>query len=224
MNIFNRFILQIGESNFEKLKKSNVAVFGIGGVGGNVVEALVRSGLGHITLIDYDTIDETNINRQIISNIKNVGRLKVDVCAERMLLINPSLKITKLAVKFSDEVKIDFSKFNYVVDAVDDVNAKILIIKKSKEFNVSVISSMGMGNKTQPTMIKVSDIAQTSVCPLAKVVRKRLNNLNISNVKCVYSTEKPLKINTDIISSNAFVPACAGIIMAREVVFDLIKG
>ena len=222
-NIFDRFILQIGEENFIKINNSNVIVFGIGGVGGNAVEALVRSGIGSITIVDSDIIDVTNINRQIISSTENIGKLKVDACEERMIKINPDLKITKIPRKFGYGEIIDFSKFDYVIDAVDDINAKIEIIKESKKNNIPVISSMGMGNKTDPTMLKVDDISLTSVCPLAKIIREKLRKLNIQNVRCVYSTEKVIKTKTNTISSNAFVPSCAGIIMAREVVFDIIN-
>lgn len=221
--IFDRFLLQIGEKSLKKLNQSHVVVFGIGGVGGNVVEALARSGVGKITVVDNDIVDETNINRQIIALLSTVGKPKVDVIEERINDINPQAIVIKHKIKFPDEnCKIDFSDFDYVVDAVDDVNAKLCIIKTAKQFGVKVISAMGAGNKIDPTRLKVCDISKTFVCPLAKKMRNELKKLQINDVKVVFSDEKPVG-SFENISSNAFVPAVAGILIAKEVVFDLIN-
>lgn len=223
MDTFDRFILQIGKENLQKLNNSHVAVFGVGGVGGNVLEALIRSGVGCVTIIDADIVDKTNINRQIIALNSTVGKDKVAVAKNRALDINPNTKIFEYKLKFPDEkVKINFSKFDYVVDAVDDVKAKLEIIKQAKQNDVPVISAMGAGNKFDPLQLKVTDISKSTVCPLAKKIRQELKKMQINDVKCAFSTEKPIG-NFENISSNAFVPAVMGILIAREVVFDLIK-
>lgn len=216
--------MQIGKENFEKLQKSKVLLFGLGGVGGSVAETLTRSGIGSITIVDGDIVDITNLNRQIIATHSVVGKSKVEVCAKRLLDINPNLELVKYDFKFpSPNIDIDFSNFNYVVDAIDDFDAKILIIKTAKENNIPVISAMGAGNKFDPRLLRVDDISHSSVCPLARKVRQKLRELKIDNVKCVYSTEKPINLSNNIISSNAFVPATAGILIAREVVLELIR-
>lgn len=222
MDIFNRFVLQIGEDKLQKLKESHVALFGVGGVGGNVFETLLRSGVGCFTIVDKDIIDETNINRQIIALNSNVGMSKVVVAKQRALDINPNVKVFDYKIKFPDEKKIDFSKFDYVVDAVDDVKAKLEIIKQAKQSNVPVISAMGAGNKFDPLQLKIADISKSTVCPLAKKIRQELKKMQIFGVKCTFSTEKPIG-KFENVSSNAFVPATMGILIAREVVFDLIK-
>lgn len=221
----------LGKENMEKLKEAHVAVFGVGGVGGHVAEALARSGIGCIDLFDNDTVSITNINRQIIALTSTIGRLKVDVMKERILDINPEALVNSHNVFFMPENSslFDFKKYDYVVDAVDTVTAKIEIIRKAKEENVPVISSMGTGNKICPAMFEVSDISKTSVCPLARVMRRELKLRGIESVKVVYSKEESIKPseceeNTEkkqVPGSTAFSPAVAGLIIASEVVKDL---
>lgn len=229
---FERTALLIGEENVEKLKKAHVAVFGIGGVGGYVVEALCRSGVGTLTLIDKDTVSESNINRQIIALSSTVGRLKTEVAAERAKQINPDICVHTKNVFYLPETEkeFDFSTFDYVVDAIDTVSGKLSIIQRSTEAKVPVISSMGTGNKLDPTAFKVADISKTSVCPLARVMRRELKKRGIERVKVVYSEEEPKdskavdeKSGKTIPASIAFVPSVAGLIIAGEVIKDLIK-
>lgn len=229
---FERTALLIGEENVEKLKKAHVAVFGIGGVGGYVVEALCRSGVGTLTLIDKDTVSESNINRQIIALSSTVGRLKTEVAAERAKQINPDICVHTKNVFYLPETEkeFDFSTFDYVVDAIDTVSGKLSIIQRCMEAKVPVISSMGTGNKLDPTAFKVADISKTSVCPLARVMRRELKKRGIDRVKVVYSEEEPKdskavdeESGKTIPASIAFVPSVAGLIIAGEVIKDLIK-
>lgn len=233
-NEFSRTELLIGEIGVEKLTKSRVAVFGIGGVGSYVVEALVRSGLGCIDLIDNDIVSVTNLNRQIIATHKTIGQFKVDAAEERILDINPKVKIKKYKIFFTHETSsgIDFTKYDYVVDAIDTVSGKLEIVECAKKAGVPVISSMGAGNKLHPEMFEIADISKTSVCPLAKVIRQELKKRRIKNVKVVYSKEIPTKplVSSDELSvkkqvpgSVAFVPSVVGLIIAGEVVRDLIN-
>ncbi len=232
MGAFDRVKLLIGEVNYQKLQRSHVAVFGIGGVGGIATESLVRSGVGEISIIDNDTVSDSNINRQIISAIDNVGEEKIEVMKKRLLSINPNLKINthKLFYLPENSDEIDFSKFDYVIDAVDTVTAKILIIEKAYALNVPVISSMGTGGKIEPEKLKIAEIEKTSVCPLARVMRRELKIRNIRKVKVVYSTEefnlsvKEFEKNGKMIQpSMMFVPSIAGLMLANEVVKDLIN-
>ena len=220
---FQRFEMQIGKENIAKLNTQRVAIFGLGGVGGQVAETLSRSGIGNFTLVDKDIIDTTNINRQIIALHSTLYAKKVDICAERIQDINPNTRIEKLYVEFNENTILDFSQFDYVVDAVDDLNAKFEIIKRAKLVGIPVISAMGAGNKLDITALKVADIEKTNTCPLARIMRERLKKAGISGVKCVFSTENPICIDSKTISSNAFVPAVMGIMIAREVVLDLIN-
>lgn len=235
-DIFSRNRLLMGEDNLKKLKDSKVALFGMGGVGGYVAEALARSGVGSFLLVDNDVISMSNINRQIIALHQTVGKYKVDVMKERILDINPDADVTVSKCFFLPENsgEIDFSGYSYIVDAVDTVSAKIEIVMKATECNVPVISSMGTGNKLDPSMLQIADIYDTSVCPLARVMRHELRERGIKKLKCVYSTEKPIKpddshMNTDdegalkrqVPGSVAFVPSVAGLLMAGEVVRDL---
>ena len=220
---FQRFEMQIGKENLAKLNTQRVAIFGLGGVGGQVAETLSRSGIGNFTLVDKDIIDTTNINRQIIALHSTLYAKKVDICAERIQDINPNTRIEKLYVEFNENTILDFSHFDYLVDAVDDLNAKFEIIKRAKLVGIPVISAMGAGNKLDITALKVADIEKTNTCPLARIMRERLKKAGISGVKCVFSTEKPICIDSKTISSNAFVPAVMGIMIAREVVLDLIN-
>ncbi len=224
MNEFQRLELQIGQENLQKLYSARVAIFGLGGVGGFVAESLVRSGIGNFTIIDKDIVDITNINRQIIATHSSIGKPKIEVFKDRILDINPNAKVTEIQAYFGkDNIDLDFTQFDYIIDAVDDINAKIEIIRQAKLNNVPVISAMGAGNKFDPLKLRVCDISMTNTCPLAKIMRQKLQELGISGVKCVFSIEKPIKIEEKTISSNAFVPSVAGILIAREVVFDLIK-
>ena len=231
MSLYQRTELLLGKDGVEKLKNSRVVVFGLGGVGGYVVEALVRAGVGQIDLIDNDTINETNLNRQIIATTSTIGMLKTEAFKERILSINPNCKVKTYAMFFMPENSnlIDFNDYDYVVDAVDTVTAKIEIIVKAKTAGVNVISSMGTGNKLDATAFKVADIKKTSVCPLAKVLRKELKERNIDSLKVVYSEEQPIKKaeNLDrkekMIGSVSFVPSVAGLIIAGEVIKDIIK-
>lgn len=219
---FSRTAQLLGNENVENLFDKHVIVFGVGGVGGYVVEALARSGIGKISIVDNDVVNESNINRQIIALHSTVGMQKVDVLKNRILDINPECQVFVYNQFFLPENSndFDFSIYDYVVDAVDTVTAKLEIIKKSKESNVPVISSMGTGNKLNPMGFKVSDISKTKVCPLARVMRNELKKRGISKVKCVYSEENPV-IQTQTPASVAFVPPVAGLLIASEVVKDL---
>jgi tRNA A37 threonylcarbamoyladenosine dehydratase len=221
---FSRTAQLLGNENVEKLFDKHVIVFGVGGVGGYVVEALVRSGVGNISIVDNDVVNESNINRQIIAFHSTIGMQKVEVLKNRILDINPNCQVFVHNQFFlpKNSNDFDFSIYDYVVDAVDTVTAKIEIIKKAKESNVPVISSMGTGNKLNPVGFKVSDISKTKVCPLARVMRNELKKRGISKVKCVYSEENPV-IQTKTPASVAFVPPVAGLLIASEVIEDLIK-
>lgn len=229
---FSRTELIFGAEALKKLACSHVAVFGIGGVGSYVVEALARSGVGHLDLIDSDTVNQTNINRQLIATTKTIGQYKVDVAAQRIAEINPDCVTTTHKTFYLPEKseQFDFSKYDYIIDAIDTVTGKIGLISAANKANVPVISSMGTGNKTDPTAFEVTDIYKTSVCPLAHVMRKELKKRGIEKLKVVYSKEKPVKPDTTafteekrIIGSTAFVPSVAGLIIAGEVVKDLIR-
>ena len=249
LNQFSRTELLLGEEAMEKLKTSRVAVFGIGGVGGYVCEALVRSGVGNFDLIDDDKVCLTNINRQIIATRKTVGKYKVDVMEERMKDINPDVNVTVHKCFFLPEnaAEFDFESYDYVVDAVDTVTAKLELVMKCKEKDVPIISSMGAGNKLDASAFRVADIYDTKVCPLAKVMRRELKKRGVDRLKVVYSEEKPISPIDDmaiscrsncicppdaahkcterraIPGSVAFVPSVAGLIIAGEVVKDLTR-
>lgn len=220
----SRTRLLIGEDGIDKLHKSRVAVFGIGGVGGYVCEALVRSGVSSFDLIDKDVVSVSNINRQIIALHSTVGRPKVEVMKERMLDINPSVNVNTYECFFLPENADDFpfEEYDYVIDAVDTVTAKIELIMRCKKLGIPVISSMGAGNKLDASAFEVSDIYKTSVCPLAKVMRRELKKRGVKELKVVYSKENPVT-NSRPPGSVAFVPSVAGLIIAGEVVRDLIR-
>lgn len=248
LNQFSRTQLLIGEEGIEKLRASRVAIFGIGGVGGYVVEALARSGVGAFDLIDDDKVCLTNINRQLIATRDTVGKYKVDVMRDRILSINPDAEVHVHQCFYLPETadQFTFSQYSYVVDAVDTVTAKIDIILKAQKAGVNVISCMGAGNKMDPTKFQVADIYKTSMCPLAKVMRRELKKRGVKKLKVVYSTEKAMRpsedmavscrnhcicppgaerkctVRRDIPGSIAFVPSVAGLIIAGEVVKDLI--
>ena len=232
---FKRTEMLFGREAMEKIQRSRVAVFGIGGVGGYVVEALARSGVGTLDLIDSDTVSVSNLNRQIIALHSSVGRAKVEVAKERVLDINPECIVNTYMTFFLPENKdsFDFSKYDYVVDAIDTVAGKLELVKCAMKAGVPIISSMGTGNKLDPCRLEVSDISKTSVCPLARVMRKKLKEIGIDHLKVVYSKEVPVKDqsgsedNVELKGShpapgsNAFVPAAAGLILAGEVIKDL---
>lgn len=224
MNQFSRTELLVGAEGIEKLKKSRVAVFGIGGVGGYVVEALARSGVGTLDLIDHDKVSLTNLNRQIIATHSTIGRYKVDVAKERILDINPEAVVYPYKTFFMPETAAEFNfyAYDYVVDAIDTVTGKIQLVMQADASHTPIISSMGAGNKMNPAAFKVADIYRTSVCPLAKVMRRELKNRGIKQLKVVYSEEVPVT-KERIPGSNAFVPSVAGLIIAGEVVKDLLQ-
>lgn len=221
---FQRLKILIGDENFSKLCAATVAVFGIGGVGSFAAEALARSGVGHLVLIDADNIDETNINRQIHALTSTVGRSKVAVMRERIQKINPAAQVDTVQKFFLPDVSEDFfvCGYDYVVDAIDTLTAKIFLAAECQRRGVKIISSMGAGNKLDPTRFKVSDIFQTSVDPVAKVMRKKLRERGVHELKVVWSDEVPRRVEGTI-GSTAFVPSVAGLILAGEVVRDLIS-
>ncbi len=232
-NYFSREELLIGKEAIEILKNSRVAVFGVGGVGGFVVEVLARCGVGTIDVIDNDVVDPSNINRQIIATADTIGQEKVNVVEQRIKSINPNAVVNKHRCFFLPETAkdFDFTRFDYVVDAIDTVSGKIEIILQAKKAGVPVISCMGAGNKLDPTAFVVTDIYKTSVCPLARVMRQKLKKLGVQDLKVVYSTEKAMKPNYPpdmppqrkvAPGSVAFVPSVAGIIAGGEVIKDLI--
>lgn len=219
---FSRTALLLGEDNINSLADKRVAIFGVGGVGGYVCEALVRSGIGHFDLVDKDDVSVSNLNRQIIATVSTIGRYKAEVMKERMLDINPDVDVrihnTFFLPENADE--FPFEEYDYVVDAVDTVTAKIALVMKANEFDVPIISAMGAGNKLDPSRFRVTDIYKTDVCPLAKVMRHELKQRGIKKLKVVFSDEKPVT-NQRPPGSTAFVPAVAGLMMAGEVVKDL---
>lgn len=239
LNQFSREELLIGKENLERLQNSKVAVFGVGGVGSYVVEGLVRAGIGKIILVDKDNVDISNINRQIIATTKTIGKPKVEVAKERILEINPTTEVEIYKEFFLPETKgILDNSISYIVDALDTVTAKIELVIRAENLDIPIISSMGTGNKLDPTKFEVTDIYKTSICPLAKVMRKELKNRGIKKLKVVYSKEEPIKIehtiqteqdeNTKQVKKNStasisFVPSVVGLIIAGEVVKDLIK-
>lgn len=223
----SRTRLLIGDEGIERLAAARVAVFGVGGVGGYVVEALARSGVGALDLTDADVVAESNINRQIIADYVSIGRYKTDVFAERISRISPECRVIQNRLFFAEDTctGFDFSQYSYVVDAIDSVYSKLLIIKMAAEAGVPVISSMGAGNKMDPSAFEVADIYKTSVCPLAKAIRKGCRDMGIEKLKVVYSKELPVKPPQDgkrVTASIAFVPSAAGLLIASEVVKDLI--
>lgn len=227
---FIRTLLVIGEDNIDRLSESSVAVFGVGGVGGFVCEALARSGVGKLVLIDGDTVAKSNINRQIIALQSTVGKHKAEVMKERILDINPNAEVEALNIFLnSDTVStIDITQFDYIVDAVDDIKAKVLLAKIADENKIPIIAAMGAGNKTDPTKFEVNDIFKTSVCPLARIMRHELKKAGIKNLKVVYSKETPKNPPYRIegektVGSLAFVPSVMGLIIAGEVIKDICK-
>ena len=231
---FSRTEMLIGKENIEKLKNSKVAIFGIGGVGSYVLEGLVRAGIGNLVLVDNDEVSISNINRQIIATHKTVGDPKVEVAKQRTLEINPEINIEIYKEFFSSDSREFFDNtFDYVVDAIDTVSSKIELVIRANKYSVPIISCMGTGNKLDPTKFEITDINKTSVCPLAKVMRKELRTRGIKKLKVLYSKEEPIKINNNQEENNenrkkspgsiSFVPSVAGLIIAGEVIKDIIK-
>jgi len=232
-DIFNRTRRLIGDDAVDRLSEARVIVFGIGGVGSYVCEGLVRSGVGHITLVDNDDISETNINRQLPATSKTVGMKKAEVMAERLKEINPLCDVKALNIFYIEETKnqIDLSEFDYVVDAVDTVSAKLLLVEECDRLGIRIISSMGTGNKLDATRFQISDIYKTSVCPLARVMRLELKKRGIKKLKCLWSDEQPkVPFETGeqedahkrhIPASISYVPSVAGLIIAGEVIKDI---
>ncbi|PXV95839.1 tRNA A37 threonylcarbamoyladenosine dehydratase [Lachnotalea glycerini] len=247
LNQFSRTELLFGKDAMQRLEQARVAIFGIGGVGGYTVEALARSGIGTIDIIDDDKVCLTNINRQIIATRKTVGQYKVEIMQERIHDINPKTQVNKYQCFFlpDNADQFEFENYDYIVDAVDTVTAKIELVMQAQKYNVPIISAMGAGNKLDPTKFEVADIYDTSICPLAKVMRRELRKRNIGSLKVVYSKEEPIKPLEDmaiscrqncicppgaerkctqrrsIPGSNAFVPSVAGLIIAGEVIKDI---
>ncbi|MHB8962974.1 MAG: tRNA threonylcarbamoyladenosine dehydratase [Saccharofermentanales bacterium] len=232
---FSRSGMLLGEAALQKLQRSSVAVFGLGGVGGAAAEALARSGVGKLHLIDNDIVSESNINRQIIATVRTIGLPKTEVMKERILEINPDATVYTYQRYFSEETaaEFDFTRFDYVIDAIDSVRSKILLIASAGLHGVPVISSMGTGNKLDPTRFQVADIKDTRVCPLARIMRRELKKRGITSLKVVYSTEEPggTSFLTDTAGgkkrapgSVSFVPPVAGFILAGEAIRDLTAG
>ena len=238
MDPFSRTRFVLGEQAMEKLKNARVAVFGLGGVGGYVVEALARSGVGALDLVDHDTISLTNINRQILATRETVGMEKAQAAARRAKAINPDCDARAIKTFYLPETaeQFDFTKYDYVVDAIDTVTGKLMLVQAAKDAGTPIISSMGTGNKLDPTAFRVGDISETSMCPLARIMRKECKKRGIRKLKCVYSLEEPLQPQVDAASAEetpegrralpgsvSFVPSVAGLIIAGEVIKDLVR-
>lgn len=233
LNEFSRTELIIGKEAINKLRKSKIAVFGIGGVGSYVVEGLARAGIGNFIIVDNDEVSITNINRQLIATHNTIGKLKVDVAKERILAINPNANIITYNEFFSkDSIDILDNSIDYVIDAIDTISSKIELVVSANEINIPIISCMGTGNKLDATKFEIQDIYKTSVCPLARVMRKELKKRQIKKLKVLYSKEEPIKFKNDNIDykengfvpgSISFVPSVAGLIIAGEVIKDIIK-
>ena len=224
MGQFERAFALLGETGFERLQKAKVMILGLGGVGSYVCEALVRAGVGTFILVDHDVIEMSNLNRQLFATHETIGRLKVDVAKERVLTINPQAQIQTISKAFSPDNQADFdlTEKDYVIDAIDMVTAKIALAETCFQKNIPLISAMGTGNKWDATAFEITDITKTSVCPLARVMRKELKARNISSLKVIYSKEKP-SIKTTPPASLSYVPAVAGLMLAGEVIKDLVK-
>lgn len=229
---FTRTEMLIGNEGMEKLSNTKVAIFGLGGVGSFVCEGLARSGIGNFVLVDFDKVDESNINRQLIATVDTIGEYKVDLMKERILKINPDANVEAYREFYTKDSEIDIIKedLSYAVDCVDTIMAKIAIICKCDAINVPIISAMGAGNKLDPTMFEVADIYETSVCPLAKIMKKDLKKRNIEKLKVVYSKEHAINTNDHPINQDrkfkikgsvSFVPSVAGLIIAGEVIKDI---
>ncbi len=215
----------VGDAKIERLRNSKVIVFGIGGVGGYVVEALARSGVGELAIVDSDRVCLSNLNRQIYALHSTLEELKVDVAEKRIHDINPDCKVTKYPVFYLPETaeQIDLTRFDYIVDCIDTITAKLELVSRADENKLNIISCMGTGNKLDPSKLQIADISKTSVCPLARVMRLELRKRGIHHLKCVFSTEEPIKTGMSEPGSTAFVPSVAGLMIASEVVRNLIS-
>lgn len=221
---FSRTQLLIGKESIEKLNNAKVAIFGLGGVGSFVTEGLARAGIGNFLLVDNDKVSITNLNRQIIALHSTIGKSKVEIAKKRILDINPNANVEIFEEFFMPDSKEILDKsITYVVDAIDTVTAKIELVERTNKLNIPIISCMGTGNKLEPTKFEITDIFKTSVCPLAKVMRKELKNRGIKKLKVLYSKEEPIKTNSNVPASISFVPSVAGLIIAGEVIKDIIK-
>lgn len=225
MEQFSRTERLIGKESLEKLKNANIIIFGLGGVGSYVAEALARSGVGKMTVVDKDTVDITNINRQLYALHSTIGKDKADVAKERILDINPECEVTPVVKMYLPENsnEFDLTQYDYIIDAIDNVTAKIDLAVKSQELEIPMIASMGTGNKLDPTVFKITDIYKTDTCPLCRVMRRELKSRGVKNLKVLYSTEIPKNDGERTPASISFVPSTAGLIIASEVVKDLIK-
>ena len=238
MNQFSRSELLLGRAGMDKLKNSRIAVFGIGGVGGHAAEALARTGVGRLDLFDNDTVSLTNVNRQIVATLDKVGEYKVDVMKERIAQINPEAEVNAYRCFFmpDNSAEFDFTKFDYVVDAIDTVTGKLALVTAAQAAGTPIISSMGTGNKLDPTRFQIADISKTSVCPLARIMRKECAKRGIKHLKVLFSTEDPIPSDPSALTNEelpegrralpgsvAFVPSVAGLIIAGEVIKDLVK-
>ena len=226
MSWTDRTLMLLGQEALDRLALSHVAVFGLGGVGGYVTEALTRAGVGRLTLIDGDIVDETNLNRQLLATRQTVGRDKSEVARERVQSINPACAVDARKLFYAAESadEIDFAGFDYVADCIDTVFSKLLIIEKCAQCDTPVLSCMGTGNKLDPSLLRIADISKTSVCPLARVMRRELRNRGIEHVKVLFSTEPPIKTGTRTPGSVSFVPSIAGLMIAGEIVRNLLQG
>ena len=220
---FSRSYRVFGEDNMERIINSRVIVFGLGGVGGAAAEALARAGVGTLGIVDKDTVDITNINRQIIATDKTVGMNKTDALEERLVTINPDLKINKYNLFYLPETaeEIDLSEYDFVVDCIDNVTAKLELIERCEKLGIPIISSMGTGNKLHPEMLEIADINKTSVCPLARVIRRELKNRGVKKLAVVYSKEEPVSTQSRIPGSTSFTPPVAGYLMCSYVIRKL---
>ncbi len=225
MEQFARTERLIGKNNLLKLKNANIIIFGLGGVGSYVAEALARCGVGKMTVVDKDTVDITNINRQLYALQSTIGKNKADVAKERILDINPECEVTSVVKMYLPENSNEFnlSQYDYIVDAIDNVTAKIDLAIKSQEMNIPIIASMGTGNKLDPTAFKITDIYKTDTCPLCRVMRRELKQRGVKKLKVLYSTEIPKNDGERTPASISFVPSTAGLIIAGEVVKDILK-
>ena len=238
MDPYSRTALLLGSGGMAKLKQSRVAVFGLGGVGGYVVEALARSGIGALDLIDHDTVSFTNLNRQILATRQTIGRDKATVAMERVLSIDPDIQVNPIRMFYGPDTasQFDFSKYDYVVDAIDTVTGKLALVTAAQAAGTPIISSMGTGNKLDPTKFQIADISKTSVCPLARIMRKECAKRGIRHLKVLFSTEDPIPGDPNALTNEelpegrralpgsvAFVPSVAGLIIAGEVIKDLIS-
>ena len=230
-NQFTRTELLIGSEGIEKLRNARIVLFGLGGVGSYIAEALARVGVGSLIIVDGDIVDITNINRQLIADNTTIGKNKTELVKQRISLINPEIEVITISkfIKNEEDIKFIDKSVDYVIDAIDDFDAKIIIIKKSKEMGIKIISSMGTGKRLHGELFKIVDISKTKVCPLAKKIRKKLNKLKIENVKVLYSEENPIETHEikeyegKALGSISFVPPVAGMLIAGEVVRDLLK-